>query len=70
VGDEEVLHKFYNIINSEDWDEDAFVSPVKEQPPVVFQSVLIPTPHPHYFIHLNVGMEYNPELGDDLYGEI
>tara|TARA_B100001559_G_C16272859_1_gene516896 strand:+ start:336 stop:542 length:207 start_codon:yes stop_codon:yes gene_type:complete len=62
--------KFFDIINQEDWSEDVFTG-VKEQSNIVFsQFITIPTPHPHYFINLSFEYEFNPELGDDLYGEI
>lgn len=65
---EEILKKFFDIINAEDWEEDVVFTGVKEQAPTLLRDIIIPTPHPYFFIHLQVGMEYNPELGDDLYG--
>ena len=62
--------KFFNIINQEDWSEDVFTG-VEDNTNIVFkQFITMPTPHPHYFINLSFEYEYNPKLGDDLYGEI
>ena len=62
--------KFFDIINQEDWSEDVFTG-VEDDANIVFkQFVTIPTPHPHYFINLSFEYEYNPRLGDDLFGEI
>ena len=62
--------RFFDIINQEDWSEDVFTG-VEDDANIVFkQFVTIPTPHPHYFINLSFEYEYNPRLGDDLFGEI
>ena len=62
--------KFFDIINQEDWSEDVFTG-VEDNTNIVFkQFITMPTPHPHYFINLSFEYEYNPKLGDDLYGEI
>ena len=57
------------MINNEDWSEDVFVG-IKDSTPTTTQYITIPTPHPHFFINLTFEYEYNPTLGDDLYGEI
>jgi hypothetical protein len=71
VGNEEILNKFFDMINNEDWSEDVFVG-IKNSTPTAptTQYITIPTPHPHFFINLTFEYEYNPTLGDDLYGEI
>ena len=62
--------KFFDIINQEDWSENVFTG-VEDNTNIVFkQFITMPTPHPHYFINLSFEYEYNPKLGDDLYGEI
>jgi len=62
--------KFFDIINQENWSEDVFTG-VEDNSNIVFkQFITIPTPHPHYFINLSFEYEYNPRLGDDLFGEI
>ena len=62
--------RFFDIINQENWSEDVFTG-VEDDANIVYkQFVTIPTPHPHYFINLAFEYEYNPRLGDDLFGEI
>ena len=62
--------RFFDIINQENWSEDVFTG-VEDNSNIVFkQFITIPTPHPHYFINLSFEYEYNPRLGDDLFGEI
>ncbi len=61
---------FYDMINQEDWSEDVFTG-IEEDTSIVMKNyITIPTPHPHFFINLTFEYEYNPQLGDDLFGEI
>jgi len=69
VDEQEVIAKFYNIINGEDWSEDVFTG-TDEGEIVMKNFITIPTPHPHFFINLTFEYEYNPRLGDDFFGEI
>tara|TARA_R100001460_G_scaffold7968_5_gene20000 strand:+ start:323 stop:499 length:177 start_codon:yes stop_codon:yes gene_type:complete len=58
------------MINQEDWSEDVFTG-IEEDTSIVMKNyITIPTPHPHFFINLTFEYEYNPQLGDDLFGEI
>ena len=61
---------FYDMINQENWSEDVFTG-IEEDTSIVMKNyITIPTPHPHFFINLTFEYEYNPQLGDDLFGEI
>lgn len=56
------------MINQEDWSEDVFTGTKEDEEMVVAkQYITLPTPHPHFFIHLTFEYEYNPELGKDLW---
>ena len=59
---------FFDMINQEDWSEDVFTGTVEESSTVMKNFITIPTPHPHFFINLTFEYEYNPKLGDDLFG--
>ncbi len=61
---------FFDMINQEDWSEDVFTGTEEEVSVVMKNFITIPTPHPHFFINLTFEYEYNPKLGDDLFGEI
>lgn len=61
---------FYDMINQEDWSEDVFTGLEEDTSIVMKNYITIPTPHPHFFINLTFEYEYNPQLGDDLFGEI
>ncbi len=61
---------FFDMINQEDWSEDVFTGTEEEGSIVMKNFITIPTPHPHFFINLTFEYEYNPKLGDDLFGEI
>ena len=69
MDEQEVIAKFYNIINGEDWSEDVFTG-TDEGEIVMKNFITIPTPHTHFFINLTFEYEYNPRLGDDFFGEI
>ena len=56
------------MINQEDWSEDVFTGTEEEGSVVMKNFITIPTPHPHFFINLTFEYEYNPKLGDDLFG--
>lgn len=58
------------MINQEDWSEDVFTGLEEDTSIVMKNYITIPTPHPHFFINLTFEYEYNPQLGDDLFGEI
>ena len=58
------------MINQEDWSEDVFTGLEEDTSVVMKNYITIPTPHPHFFINLTFEYEYNPQLGDDLFGEI
>tara|TARA_E500000318_G_scaffold68652_1_gene63488 strand:- start:16968 stop:17174 length:207 start_codon:yes stop_codon:yes gene_type:complete len=61
---------FFDMINQEDWSEDVYTGTEEEGGIVMKNFITIPTPHPHFFINLTFEYEYNPKLGDDLFGEI
>jgi len=61
---------FFDMIKQEDWSEDVFTGTEEEGSIVMKNFITIPTPHPHFFINLTFEYEYNPKLGDDLFGEI
>lgn len=59
---------FYDMINQEDWSEDVFTGTEEDESIVMKNYITIPTPHPHFFINITFEYEYNPQLGDDLFG--
>ena len=69
MDEQEILSKFFDIINSEDWNDDVFTG-IETDKILMTKYITIPTPHPHFFINLTFEYEYNPKLGDDLFGEI
>lgn len=69
MDEQEIIAKFYNMINQEDWSDEAYTGTDKLNSVVMSQFITLPTPHPHFFINLTFEYEYNPELGDDLYGK-
>jgi hypothetical protein len=71
VDEQEVLEKFMDMINQEDWSsEEIFTGdniPLESR--MLIATYLLPTPLPNYFLHIDVGYEYNPDLGRDIYGD-
>ena len=60
---------FYDMINQEDWSEEIFTGTKENEEEVVVakQFLILPTPHPHFFINLTFEYEFNPELGKELW---
>ena len=70
MDEQEVTEQFMDMINQEDWSIDVFTGdelPIESR--MVIATYLLPTPVPNYFLHIDVGYEYNPDLGEDIYGE-
>jgi|TARA_R100000353_G_scaffold60832_1_gene48098 hypothetical protein len=68
MDEQEILTKFFDIINCEDWNDDVFTG-IETEKVLMTQYITIPTPHPEIFINFAFSFEYNPDLGKDLYGE-
>ena len=70
MDEKEILEKFMDMVNQENWSTDVFAG---NEPSVsnrlMVATYVIPTPLPYYFLHIDVGYEFNEELGKDIYGE-
>ena len=50
MDEQEVLSKFFDMINNEDWDDDVFTG-IETDKILMTQYITIPTPHPDIFIN-------------------
>jgi|TARA_R100001443_G_C3311301_1_gene167803 hypothetical protein len=56
--EQELKKKFYDIINAEDWDEQEMPErPAIHDGDVPLGDIMIPTPIPGVWIHVNLGFE-------------
>ena len=60
--EQELKKQFYDIVNGEDWDDMGFPErPQIEEGDVPLGDILIPTPIPGVWIHLNLSFEIEDE---------
>ena len=56
--EQELKKQFYDIINAEDWDETNYPERPQEQiSDITLGDIMIPTPIPGVWIHVNLGFE-------------
>ena len=56
--EQELKKQFYDIINAEDWDDTGYTERPQEQiSDVALGDIMIPTPIPGVWIHVNLGFE-------------
>ena len=56
--EQELKKQFYDIINAEDWDDTGYPErPQQQISDVALGDIMIPTPIPGVWIHVNLGFE-------------
>ena len=60
--EQELKKQFYDIINAEDWDDTGYPErPQETNADIILGDIMIPTPIPGVWIHVNLGFEIEDE---------